>query len=354
MSDERMVFRVGPVSTSVRFMERAEVTRGVAESLLWVCDRTTRALFPEVEADSHLVVLDPGEEHKSWESVERILRRAIDSGLGRDATFVALGGGVLGDLTGFAASVFMRGCRLCLVPTTLLSMVDASLGGKTGIDFGGYKNMVGTFHPAEEIRIAPELLATLPERELSSGLAEVIKHALLERSDLLSILRERREAILRRDPALMTEVVSRSLAVKGRLVEADFKEAGVRAHLNLGHTFGHALEAVTGFAEWAHGEAVAWGIDKALRAGRLLALTDPVYEEETRSLLKAYGYRLETDPSLVEPLLAAMQFDKKKRTGRVRFVLQREWGETLLAEVAEPILREALGESVSGEGRYAS
>jgi len=346
MAEGKLQFRVGQVDTTVLFMGRAEITSEPGDRTLWVCDSHTRPLFPELEGDAHVVTLEPGEERKSWESVDRILRFAIEAGLARDATFVALGGGVLCDLTAFAASIFMRGCRLVLVPTTLLAMVDASLGGKTGIDYAGYKNMVGTFHPAEEIRISTELLRTLPDREFASGLAEVIKQALLQRSDLLSTLRERRDAILSREPALLADVVSQSLGVKGRLVEADFRESGVRAHLNLGHTFGHALEAVTGFSEWTHGEAVAWGIDKAMRTGRLLSLTDPAYEEEARALLALYGFRLGTEPGLVEPLLQAMRFDKKKRAGRVRFVLQRGWGDTLLTEVDDEVIRAALVESV--------
>jgi len=345
MTGETLQFRVGQEVTSVHFIERAETVAGLGDQVLWVCDYHTGPLFPELAGDARVVTLEPGEERKSWESVDRIVRFAIDAGLGRDATFVALGGGVLCDMTAFAASIFMRGCRLVLVPTTLLAMVDASLGGKTGIDYAGYKNMVGTFHPAQEIRISTELLRTLPNREFVSGLAEVIKQALLERSPLLATLREQYEAILGREPALLARVVSQSLGVKGRLVEADFRENGVRAHLNLGHTFGHALEAVTGFAEWTHGEAIAWGIDKALRTGRLLSQTDPAYEKEVRMLLARYGFKLNTTPELVEPLLQAMRFDKKKRSGRVRFVLQRGWGDTFQTEVADEVIRAALVES---------
>ncbi len=345
MAEEKLQFTVGPTVTSVRFLSRDRLLSELGGEVLWVCDRHTRALFPELEGEARVVALEPGEERKTWESVDQILRFAIESGLGRDAIFAALGGGVVGDVAAFASSIFMRGCRLVLVPTTLLAMVDASLGGKTGIDYAGYKNMVGTFHPAEEIRISAELLRTLPNREFASGLAEVIKQSLLERSGLLATLRERREEIGRREPALLQEVVAQSLAVKGRLVEADFRECGVRAHLNLGHTFGHALEAVTGFTAWTHGEAVAWGIDKALRAGRLASLTDPAYEEEVRALLTRYGFRLGTEGKLVEPLLQAMRFDKKKRSGRVRFVLQRGWGDTFLSELSDEVVRSALAES---------
>ncbi len=345
-------YPIGAVLTRVRFLPRSGLLGALPVESLVVFDEHTFELFGAglAAASRPPVVLRAGEAHKSWPSVERILEAALEARLGREATLVACGGGVVCDTAAFAASIYLRGVRAILVPTTLLSMIDASLGGKTGIDFGGYKNMVGTFHPASEVRIATELLATLPERELVSGLAEAIKHALLSRGDLLSLLRERRADLLRRDAGLLAGVVARSLDVKGGYVAADFRESGIRSHLNFGHTFAHALESVSGFADWTHGEAVAWGIDKALRTGRLLGLTDPGYEEEVRELLLAYGYRLGLEERLVEPLLRAMKADKKRRGGSVRFVLQRRWGETLLSEADDDVVRRALGECAEAGG----
>lgn len=336
-------YRVGDRTTTVRFVERDAAFKGIAGSggFVYVFDRNTRPLVSGILEPS--VVLDAGEEHKEWRSVDKILRGAVSGEVGRDGVFVGCGGGVVCDIVGFAAAIYMRGCSVVLVPTTLLAMVDAAFGGKTGIDFDGYKNMVGSFHPAMELRIAVEFLATLSERDYRSGLAEVLKHSLLERSGLRSLLTDRRAAVLQRDGDLMRGVVEDALAVKARVVGRDFRETGERAHLNLGHTFGHALESVTDFS-FTHGEAVAWGIDKALRTGVRLGETDPAYAAEVTSLLEAYGFELGNLPGKAPELLAAMRQDKKKRRGRVRFVLQRGWGETYLSEVDDEVVLAALSE----------
>jgi 3-dehydroquinate synthase len=292
----------------------------------------------------HEVVLPAGERHKNWESVDAIVDAALRAGLGRDGTIVGCGGGVVTDVAAFAASIFMRGCRVVLVPTTLLAMVDAAFGGKTGIDFGNYKNMVGSFHPAYELRIAVGFLSSLPQRDFRSGLAEVLKHSLLVRSGLRTQLQSRRDAILSVDLSLLEEIVADALSVKARIVEQDFLENGIRAHLNLGHTFGHALESVTGFHDFTHGEGVAWGIDKAMRTGVRLGATDPSYAAEVRSLLDSYGFSLDNLPDRASMLVEAMRQDKKKRAGHVRFVLQRGWGETYVAPVDDEIILSVLRE----------
>ena len=288
--------------------------------------------------------MEPGEEEKHWGSVQRILSAAVEASLGRDALFYGVGGGVIGDITSFAASIYMRGCGIKLIPTTLLAMVDASLGGKTGINFRGYKNMVGSFYPAWEIILCPEVLRTLPEKEYLSGLAEVIKHALLKPSEWLQRLEEEREAVLSRNSGLLLELIAASLLVKADLVEKDFREQGIRAHLNLGHTFAHALESVSRFSTWSHGEAVAWGILRALKAGVLMGITEPSYANRVEKLLRAYGFRLSAPNYPPEKLLEAMGQDKKKRGGRVRFVLQEGWGRTIRREIPGDILHRILEE----------
>ncbi|HEY9595838.1 MAG TPA: 3-dehydroquinate synthase family protein, partial [Spirochaetia bacterium] len=214
----------------------------------------------------------------------------------------------------------MRGCGLVLAPTTLLAMVDASLGGKTGIDFLGYKNMVGTFYPASRIVIRVDALAALPGREYLSGLAEVIKTAIIGDAALLALLEERREAVMARDPAVVEEMIRRSLAVKGRLVEADPRETGRRALLNLGHTFGHALESATDFSGWTHGEAVAWGMGRALAAGTRFGMTDPGFARRVAALLEAYGFRLRSDVPY-SALAPGLDRDKKRKGGMARLVI---------------------------------
>lgn len=345
MSDNRasIEYTVGDRTTAVRFVERAAAFEGIEGrgGFIYVFDRNTRPLVTgNLEP---CVVLDAGEERKDWQSVDSILRAAISNGVGRDGVFIGCGGGVVCDIAAFAASIYMRGCSVVLVPTTLLAMVDAAFGGKTGIDFDGYKNMVGSFHPATELRIAVDFLDTLPMRDYRSGLAEVLKHSLLERSPLKSLLTDRREEVLGRDSKLLRGVVEDALSVKARVVERDFRETGERAHLNLGHTFGHALETVTSF-RFTHGEAVAWGIDKALRTGLRLGDTDPEYAREVSLLLEAYGFELGNLSGRGQELLGAMRQDKKKRGGRVRFVLQHGWGDTYLSEVDDEIVLAALSE----------
>jgi 3-dehydroquinate synthase len=218
-------------------------------------------------------------------------------------------------------------------------MVDAAVGGKTGINFQGYKNIIGSFYPASTVYVFTETLATLSEREYFSGMAEVIKTALLDDRTLYAMLESEKLAIERRDPDLLREVIGRCIAVKGRYVEKDPREEGVRAHLNLGHTFAHALEAVAGLARWTHGEAVAWGMARAMDLGCRLGVTEPGYAERVKALLASYGFKLDKvglDPGAVT---AAMRKDKKRQQAALRFVLQRDLCETFVEEVEEGAAR---------------
>ena len=287
------------------------------------------------------LVLAPGEGSKSWSGARRILGRALDAGLGRDGLIVGIGGGMICDLAAFGASLYMRGCRLFLVPTSLLAMVDAAIGGKTAINYGGYKNMAGTFYPAERICIAVSVLKSLPEREFRSGMGEVIKTALLGDTALLDMLSSRKERILERDPGLMEETVRRCILVKARIVEEDLRETGRRAFLNLGHTFAHAVEAVSGYKLWSHGEAVAWGLVQAAALSERLGLADSGYTKAVGDLVRMYGFDLRirlTPESIVE----AMRSDKKKRQGKLRLVLQRGIGDTVVREVDPRLVVETL------------
>ncbi len=335
-----MEFQFGEYATRIRFTGPGETLPGTEDGpALHVYDRNTRSVFPASGAPS--VTLAPGEGAKNWESVDAILSGALEAKLARDGRIVGTGGGVVCDMAAFASSLYMRGCRLTLVPTTLLAMVDASLGGKTGIDYGGYKNLVGTFYPAEELRICIGSLRTLPEREFLSGLAEVIKTAMLGDPELFLLLEHSRDHILAREDALLKEIVERCLRIKGGLVEADLRETGVRAYLNLGHTFAHALETATGFSGWTHGEAVAWGCIMAMRTGVLLGLTDPGYAERVERLFAGYGYRTRAELP-PDSLVAAMGRDKKRRGGALRLVLQRGAGDTFTMEAEEELVRTVL------------
>jgi 3-dehydroquinate synthase len=307
---------------------------------LHIFDHNTAALFPRVPPGS--VVLSPGEGSKAWMSVETILRAAFELRLARDSVFVGVGGGMVCDIASFAASLYMRGTGLELVPTSLLAMVDAAFGGKTAINFDGRKNMVGTFYPAGKVHVSAALLRDLPEREFLSGLAEVIKSAMLGDPELFSLLETRGPGILaanaRRDAPLMLDLARRSLLVKARFVAEDPTEKGVRAFLNLGHTFAHGLESATNFSRFTHGEAVAWGILRALDAGLSLGITDPAYAARARRVLTALPYPAEVSGVPAGEIILAMGQDKKKKEGRVRFVLQRGLADTLTMPLEDSLV----------------
>jgi 3-dehydroquinate synthase len=315
----------GEYSTLVRFYRTPD---SLLDGLdLQVFDTQTAEFFAPSNVPRH--VWPAGEKYKIWPQIDTLLARALELGLARDSTIGGIGGGVVTDMAAFGASLYMRGCRLVLVPTTLLAMVDAALGGKTGVDYGGLKNLVGTFYPAHELRIWPGALKTLGERDYRSGLAEVLKHAFLGEPELLNLLENQREAVLARDTVTLNELVYRAVMVKVGVVQRDFRETGERAFLNLGHTFGHALEAVMGFdGSWTHGEAVAWGMARAYDLGVALNKTNPEWARRATGLIEAYGFRTKADGADPAAMLHAMKNDKKKKGGQVRFVLQETAGTT--------------------------
>jgi 3-dehydroquinate synthase len=321
-------FDIAGTRTEVHFVDQPSAP----DCTVTVFDENTLRLFGA--GTGTVVSLPAGETSKTWENIHRVLERCASIGMGRDASIGGVGGGVICDMAAFAASLYMRGCGLVLVPTTLLAMVDASLGGKTGVDFMGYKNLVGSFYPASRIVVAAGAVASLPEREYLSGLAEVIKTALIGDETLFLMLEERRSAVMARDPATVEEMIRRCIAVKGRIVQEDPREKGIRALLNLGHTFGHALETASGFTGWTHGEAVAWGMGRALAAGERLGVTDPLLRRRAEALLRAYGFRLDERPTYAA-LAPAFERDKKRRGGKIRLVMAYGMCDVRVTEVAE-------------------
>lgn len=313
----------------------------LARQDLILADSTTASLVPH-GLDTPLLVVPAGEQCKDLSVLERVLDQFVSRELQRDSTVAAFGGGAVTDLAAFATSIYLRGLGTVLVPTTLLAMVDAAVGGKTGIDFRGYKNMIGTFYPAREVCIVPDLLASLPDREFLSGLAEVIKAALLGDAVLLEILETRSRDIQRRDREILTEVIHRAVLVKCGVVTRDFQESGERAHLNLGHTFGHALESCLGFGRWTHGDAVAWGIARALETGRVLGITDSAWFDRVMAVLGAYRYPVDHFPVPAEQLLEAMAMDKKRRSDGIGFILQMGPFTTVQQTVEPAIIRRVL------------
>ncbi|MFP4376512.1 MAG: 3-dehydroquinate synthase family protein [Spirochaetales bacterium] len=329
----------GSISSTVTMLDRHSLFEGLNAELYCIADTNTEKYAPR---DFPLIALPAGEASKSWDQLHHILDALLAAGLSRSGTVVGIGGGAVTDVAACAGSLFLRGCRVVLVPTSLLAMVDAAIGGKTGINFGGFKNMVGTFYPAHEVRICTGLLETLSDREYKSGLAEVIKSALLGDRGLLETLETRRDDVLSREPSIVDEVVWACVNVKGDVVEQDLRESGVRAHLNLGHTFGHALESVAGLGAYSHGEAVAWGMAQAMELGLRIGVTEPDYARRVRDLLEAYGYRIDPLPELAREIRLAMNMDKKRVRHEVRFILQRAVEDTLVTAVDETTLEAAL------------
>lgn len=311
------------------------------DRLLWVCDEHTRHLVPE---GGSLLVLPSGEIAKNWSSVEAIVSKALELALARDARFIAVGGGVVCDLTAFAASIYMRGCAVSLVPTTLLAMVDASLGGKSAIDLLDVKNLVGTFFPAEDIFICPSTLSTLPDREFRNGLGEVLKHALLSEDDgLYRFLNDHMQRIMARETVLLERMIVDSLQVKRDYIERDPTETkGIREALNLGHTFAHALESVGKMSRWSHGEAVAWGVVKALQAGVRLGITEGMFADTYVALFDGYGFDSSLKVQDTATFIKALGKDKKRRGSVVRFVLMESQGKHVLRPVPSEIVIEAI------------
>jgi 3-dehydroquinate synthase len=302
----------------------------------------TRALaqggyFPEI------LTVSPGERSKSWRVVERLARQLLALGAERRSPLIALGGGVVGDLTGFLASIYMRGVPVIQVPTTLLAMVDAAIGGKTGINLPEGKNLLGTFHQPRLVVMDPEFLETLPRKERLNGLAEVVKAGFIRDPDLLARLEAARDRLFA-DQGELLGVIYRAAAIKAEIVAADVREADLRRILNFGHTLGHALEQAAGF-RLPHGQGVAWGMLAALRLSEELAGLPPAAGKRGRRLIRDLGLARRFPPLDPQAVLAALPRDKKRRDQDLVFVLLKAWGEPMmhsgvpLALVAE-ILRE--------------
>ena len=279
------------------------------------------------------VVLPDGEAHKNWETLQLIFDGLLTARHDRRTTVVALGGGVIGDMAGFAAACYQRGVDFIQVPTTLLSQVDSSVGGKTGINHPLGKNMVGAFYQPNAVLIDTTSLKTLPARELSAGLAEVIKYGLICDKPFLAWLEDNMQALRALDSAALTEAIRRSCAAKAAVVGADERESGVRATLNLGHTFGHAIETHMGYGVWLHGEAVAAGTVMALEMSMRLGWIDQAERDRGIRLLQDAGLPV-VPPQEMTPahFMEHMAVDKKVIDGRLRLVLLRQMGEAVVTD----------------------
>jgi len=302
---------------------------------------TTMLQLHAVLVDS--VVLPDGEQYKNWQTLEKVYDTLVDTRAERATTLIALGGGVIGDMTGFAAATWQRGAPFVQMPTTLLAQVDSSVGGKTAINHPRGKNMIGAFHQPRAVLIDTDTLATLPLRELRAGLAEVIKYGLIRDAAFFDWLEGHMEALLALEPEPVAFAIERSCRNKAEVVAADETERGERALLNLGHTFGHAIETGTGYVDWLHGEAVAVGMLMAAEVSLRLGWIDEGELARIEGLLIRAGLPVQGPGLPVDEMLHWMAGDKKVSGGRLRLVLLQGIGKAVVtADVAPSVLHAAI------------
>lgn len=347
-----------PIYIGEGLLQQAElINRHVdAQHVLIVSNETVAPLYLE-NLKSQLgncivesVVLPDGEAHKNLDVLNQVFDGLLSAGFGRDCTVLALGGGVVGDMAGFAAASYQRGVNFIQVPTSLLAQVDSSVGGKTGVNHALGKNMIGAFHQPRAVVIDTAVLASLPDNELSAGLAEVIKYGFIYDNDFFNWLEQNLEKIRARDTAALTYAIRRSCEIKAEIVAADEREMGVRALLNLGHTFGHAIEGAQGYGKWLHGEAVAAGICMAMDTSERLGWLDSESIERGTALLQSAGLPT-TPPADMTPdtFMKYMVRDKKVKAGQLRLVLLKAIGKAVVSDdFGDTTLQETLAKFTTG------
>ena len=301
----------------------------VSSPLVWraVGKRVLGSLRLKTPVAKHL--MNDAESAKNLTTVETLSRSLVRAGIDRHSLLIAVGGGVVGDVAGFAASACLRGVALVQIPTTLIAQVDSAVGGKTGVNLPEGKNLVGAFYPARLVLVDSAMLRTLSDRQYRGGLAEVIKYGIIADAKLFAFLEKNFDAILRRDPAALACTITRCLEIKAHVVSRDERESGLREILNFGHTFGHALETVTNYRVYQHGEAVAWGMMAAALLGHEIGLTPADEVSRIVSLVRRMGPLPPWPRVPPKTLIAAMRSDKKTRAGQLRFVLAPRIGKAL-------------------------
>ena len=338
-----------PIHIGAGIIDRAELyaVRGTAAIVTNVVvaplylSRVRKAIESSGAQVTEIVVPD-GEQAKGWETLNGVFDRLLQARLGRDAVIVALGGGVIGDLAGFAAATYQRGIDFIQIPTTLLAQVDSSVGGKTAINHPLGKNMIGAFHQPRAVISDVQTLDTLPDRELRAGLAEVIKHGVALDAPFVDWLEQNMEKLLGRDREALAYAVRRSCELKAAIVAADERESNVRAHLNYGHTFGHAIEAATGFGPWLHGEAVATGMVIAAELSVRAKLLKPGDAARIRVLVARAGLPVRPPALAPERWHELMSHDKKAAGGRTRFIVLDGLGRARQMPVDASLVEEAI------------
>jgi 3-dehydroquinate synthase len=345
-----------PILIGTGLLDRSDTWAGLPRAAAaWiVTNETVGPLYAERLQDAiaghypvvRTITLPDGEAHKTWETLNRVFDALLERACDRKTVLFALGGGVIGDMTGFAAACYMRGIPFVQVPTTLLAQVDSSVGGKTAINHPLGKNMIGAFYQPMRVVCDLDTLKTLPERELSAGLAEVIKYGPIADAAFLDWIEANMGALRHRDPLALAYAVRRSCEIKADVVGQDERESGLRAILNFGHTFGHAIEAGLGYGQWLHGEAVGCGMVLAARLSQRLGLIDAAYADRLERIVRAAGL------PTVAPVLSSegnaarylelMRVDKKAEAGEIRFVLIQPGGAALVRPAADALVAEVI------------
>jgi len=296
-------------------------------------------------AQVHVLELPDGEQYKDWATLNLIFDALLRHGADRKCVLYALGGGVVGDMTGFAAASYMRGVPFVQVPTTLLAQVDSSVGGKTAINHPLGKNMIGAFYQPRRVLCDLATLQSLPARELSAGLAEVIKYGPIHDMAFLDWIESNLQALLARDAGALAHAVRRSCEIKAEVVGHDERETGLRAILNFGHTFGHAIESGLGYGQWLHGEAVGCGMVMAARLSQRLGGADAAFVERLTRLIRAAGLPVQGPDLGAQRYLELMRVDKKSEAGEIRFVLLEGPGRAVMRPAPDALVREVLASS---------
>ena len=303
-----------------------------------------RASLAQAGVPVEVVMVPDGETHKNWTTLHDVLTRLLELKAERRTMLVALGGGVVGDITGFAAAIYQRGMPFVQVPTTLLAQVDSSVGGKTGVNHPLGKNMIGVFN--QPLRVVADLdaLATLPERELNAGLAEVIKYGPIADDEFFGWIEQHADELVALQPAALMHAVKRSCEIKAAVVGQDERESGLRAILNFGHTFGHAIEAGLGYGEWLHGEAVGCGMVMAATLSMRLGLIDAAYVARLRRLVERVGLPVRAPDLGRERWLELMRVDKKTEGGAIRYVVIEAPGRAAMRAVPDEVVAGVVAE----------
>ncbi|MGJ7544407.1 3-dehydroquinate synthase [Variovorax sp. LT1R16] len=329
-------FDAVPAATSALIVTNTTVSPLYAEAL----QKALAGRFRSI----HVLELPDGEAHKDWTTLNLIFDALLQQGSDRKTVLFALGGGVVGDMTGFAAASYMRGVPFVQVPTTLLAQVDSSVGGKTAINHPLGKNMIGAFYQPQLVLCDLSTLATLPARELSAGLAEVIKYGPIYDMAFFDWIEAHIDALMARDPAALAHAVRRSCEIKAEVVGQDERETGLRAILNFGHTFGHAIESGLGYGEWLHGEAVGCGMVMAAQLSQRLGGVDAAFVQRLTTLVERAGLPTVAPRLGAERYLELMRVDKKSEAGEIRFVVIDKPGSAVMRPAPDAMVRDVLAQ----------